>query len=44
MLFLLFRVVHMGDYLNSKQKAKQNDTENLSPKLQNSNQLYHFPG
>ena len=35
MFFLLFRV--NGDYWNSKQKAKQY-TENLSAKLQNSNQ------
>ena len=32
-----------GDYLNSKQKAKQY-TENLSAKLQNSNQNSTFSG
>ena len=40
-MFLLLFCVH-GDYWNSKQKAKQYHAENLSAKLQNSNQNSTF--
>ena len=39
----LFCVYSARDYWNSKQKAKQ-FTENLTSKLQNSNQNLPFPG